>query len=313
LTGLGVFHLKRMEFGNLPKAALAQIDFQLPADGSMTAISLAEQSKTLSPAYYVGCAKWGRPEWKGLIYPAKTKAADFLDEYLKQFNSIELNASFYRVPEEAAISSWKSKAEAYGPADFVFVPKFPKGISHFKKLRNSEESTVSFVTRVQGLGKYLGPCFLQLSDQFGPKDFDVLEQYLDLLPKDLQVFVELRNKDWFNDAGMQTKVFEMFRSHQVGTVITDTSGRRDLLHMELSTPEAFIRFEGNGKEQLESDSKRIHDWVARIKSWVENGLTRVYFFVHQVDEADTPALAAIAIEELNKQLDAGLKPVVFIS
>jgi uncharacterized protein YecE (DUF72 family) len=303
-----------MEFGNLTTAALAQIDFQLPADGPFTAITLAEQSgKPSSSAYYVGCAKWGRPEWKGLIYPPKTKAADFLDEYLKQFNSVELNASFYRVPDETAVSSWKLKAEKVGPSDFRFVPKFPKDISHFKKLKNAEESTEKFLTRVQALGKYLGPCFLQLSDQFGPKDFDVLERYLDSLPSDVQVFVELRNKDWFNDAETRSKVVEMFRAHRVGTVITDTSGRRDLLHMELSIPEAFIRFEGNGKEQFEADAKRIADWVARIKTWVDRGLTKVYFFAHQIDETDTPALASIAIEELNKQLNADLKSVRFIS
>jgi uncharacterized protein YecE (DUF72 family) len=302
-----------MEFGNIAATALAEIDFQLPADGPLTAISLAEASAKATPAYYVGCGKWGRPEWKGLIYPAKTKAADFLDEYLKLFNSIELNASFYKAPDEATVSNWKLKAEQYGLSDFRFVPKFPKGISHFKKLKNAEESTERFLAQVQGLGKFLGPCFLQLSDQFAPKDFDVLEQYLDSLPKDLQVFVELRNKDWFNDAGIRSRVFDMFRAHHVGTVITDTSGRRDLLHMELSVPEAFIRFEGNGKAQLESDAKRIHDWVVRIKSWVEHGLTKVYFFVHQIDEADTPALARIAIEELNKQLSAGLKPLNIIS
>jgi uncharacterized protein YecE (DUF72 family) len=301
-----------MEFGNLDKADLKQVDHHLPADGSTIASLPGKPSKT-AVSYFVGCAKWGRDEWKGLIYPKDTKAVNFLDEYAKQFNAIELNASFYKVPTDSSVASWRDKVEANSVDGFVFVPKFPKSISHFKRLRNAEESTERFIQSVSGLGKHLGPCFLQLSDAFAPDSFDVLESYLRALPKDLQVFVELRNTAWFTDIEVRKSVLKLLKSLSVGLVITDTSGRRDLLHMELTIKEAFIRFEGNGKAMLDADALRIEEWVKRIKTWVGLGLEKVYFFLHQVDEADTPRLASVTIEALNTHLNAGLKRVQFLS
>ncbi|MDB5019505.1 MAG: hypothetical protein JWQ28_632 [Pedobacter sp.] len=301
-----------MDFGKVTTADLNLVDHQLPPDAASVSAVLKKSSKTDQTSYFVGCAKWGRDEWKGLIYPLKTKAADFLNEYAKQFNAIELNASFYKVPNESSVKSWRARVEA-NATEFTFVPKFPKSISHFKKLREAEEVTERFVRTISGLGEHLGPCFLQLSDSFAPKDFGVLENYLRALPADFRVFVELRNSGWFSDPTVRAEVIKLFTSLNVGLVITDTSGRRDLLHMELTTPEAFIRFEGNGKEMMLSDGKRIEEWVNRIKVWVEQGLTSVYFFLHQLDEADTPKLASITIDELNKQLNAGLAPVQFIS
>jgi len=302
-----------MEFGKITTADLKLVDHQLPADAASTTTLLLQSSKASETRYFVGCAKWGRDEWKGLIYPAKTKAANFLDEYAKQFNSIELNASFYKVPTEASVETWRQKVEANAVDGFTFVPKFPKSISHFKKLQHAEEITDRFINTISALGTHLGPCFLQLSDAFAPKDFGILENYLRSLPADLRVFVELRNSGWFTDMKIRAEVVKLFTSLNVGWVITDTSGRRDLLHMELTTAEAFIRFEGNGKEMIASDTKRIEQWVKRIESWVEQGLNSVYFFLHQVDEADTPRLASIAVEELNRRLGAALQQIRFIS
>lgn len=302
-----------MKIGNLAVADIMLIDHTLPADTASTAVTLRKSPPGGKTAYFVGCAKWGRDEWKGLIYPGETKTADFLDEYAKQFNAIELNASFYKVPTEASIKSWKQKVDANAATKFIFVPKFPNSISHFKKLQNAEETTSRFLQAVSGLGDHLGPCFLQMSDAFAPKEFKVLEDYLRSLPSDIRIFVELRNSGWFSDADISARVVRLFSELNVGWVITDTSGRRDLLHMELTTPEAFIRFEGNGKALFDHDAERIREWVTRIKSWTEQGLETVYFFLHQVDEADTPMLASIAVDEFNKQLPAGLAPVHFIS
>jgi uncharacterized protein YecE (DUF72 family) len=302
-----------MDFGKVAASELGHVDHHLPADAPGTASVLAGAVGSGQVRYYVGCAKWGREEWKGLIYPEDTKAANFLDAYAKQFNAIELNASFYKVPTEAAVENWRKKVEASAPKGFTFVPKFPRSISHIRKLKNAEEMTQRLIDSIAGLGAHLGPCFLQLSDSFAPKDFDVLRAYLESLPKDLKVFVELRNAGWFDDSAVRSAVFEFFTAMNMGCVITDTSGRRDLLHMELTRPEAFIRFEGNGKAMLESDGKRIAEWVRRIKQWKEQGLQKVYFFLHQEDEADTPALAALAVEEMNKDLQAGLSPIQFIS
>ena len=96
-----------MEFGKVSSEELEQIDFSLPNDHSDTRTVLP--GKPSNPTIRVGCAKWGRKDWIGKIYPKGTKEADFLEHYARYFNSIELNATFYRMPSERQTSGWKKK------------------------------------------------------------------------------------------------------------------------------------------------------------------------------------------------------------
>jgi len=298
-----------MDFGRLPANEFPLVDFTLPEDTLLTKKVLKEAGKIGKPEIYIGCAKWGRKEWLGMIYPDKTKEANFLDEYVKHFNSIELNATFYKIPDKNTILKWRQKAENYRQ-DFKFCPKFSNSISHIKRLKNAEEQTNSFLEAIYEFGNYLGPCFLQLSDNFGPKNLDVLKDYLLALPKDLDVFVEVRHKDWFEDQSARKDLFEMLYDLKKGAAITDASGRRDCVHMELPTPDAFIRFVGNGLHP--TDYKRIDDWVERVDKWVKNGLQSLCFFLHQHDEKDTPILADYAVKKLNEKLGLSIEPPKFL-
>lgn len=301
-----------MDFGKVAANEIASVDFTLPADGKQTALTLAGHQPVKEPAFYIGCAKWGRKEWVNMIYPLKTKEVDFLDQYVKHFNSIELNAVFYSIPSADLIRKWKQKAEENSNNGFVFCPKFSRTISHIKRLKDAEVPTDLYLSSIHEFGKFLGPCFLQLGDNFGPKNFDILENYLKLLPVDLELFVELRHEEWFTDETARTRLFEMLARLKKGAVITDASGRRDCVHMELTIPEIFIRFVGNGQEFKESDFARIDEWVIRIKSWLDNGLEKVYFFLHQHDEKDTPILADYTIRQFNKHLGAKVSTINFI-
>lgn len=301
-----------MEFGRVAEEEIRQIDFTLPADGEQTLLTLRGLEPIAQPAYYVGCAKWGRKEWKELIYPKKTKEADFLGEYVKHFNSIELNAVFYSVPKEEQILKWKEMVDANTKGDFMFCPKFSRTITHIKRLKDTDYLTDEYIKAISAFGKYLGPCFLQVSDNFGPNNIDVLESYLEKLPKDLKVFIEVRHKDWF--IGEHRKqLFSLLAKLGKGAAITDASGRRDCVHMELPTPEAFIRFVGNGGKYLDSDKARVDEWVVRIKQWLAEGLQQVYFFLHQHDEADTPLIADYTIQEFNQHLGSDLSRINFIT
>lgn len=299
-----------MDFGRLPSNEFPLIDFSLPPDTPLTKTTFKKQKKKAGIELYVGCAKWGRKEWVGMIYPEKTKEAKFLNEYVKHFNSIELNAVFYKMPETEQIQKWREKAEVERN-DFKFCPKFTQGISHMKRLKGAEELTTTYLKNISAFGNYLGPCFLQLSDNFGPKNFDILQSYLKDLPTDVDVFVELRHKDWFADEGARSEVFNMFSDLKRGAAITDASGRRDCVHMELPTPDAFIRFVGNGLH--ETDFIRIDEWVDRIKTWVDEGLRSLYFFLHQHDEKDTPLLADYTIKKINEKLGVNLERPKFLN
>jgi uncharacterized protein YecE (DUF72 family) len=301
-----------MDFGKLTDEQLVNVDFTLPPDGAQTATTLNGLTPVPDPKFYVGCAKWGRKEWVNMIYPPKVKEANFLDEYVKHFNSIELNAVFYSIPKADLIRKWKDKADENSRNGFLFCPKFSRTISHMKRLKDADLATDQYLSSIYEFGEYLGPCFLQLGDNFTPTSFDILESYLEKLPKDLKVFVEVRHQSWFADPICRRQLFEMLNRVGKGAIITDASGRRDCLHMELSIPEVFIRFVGNGLAHQASDFARVDEWVLRLKYWLNNGLGKVFFFLHQHDEKDTPILANYTIQQFNKHLGATIPEIEFL-
>jgi uncharacterized protein YecE (DUF72 family) len=297
-----------MEFGRVTTAELIEVDFTLPPDPELTIKTLQAAKNDKPLQVHVGCAKWGRKEWVGKIYPPKTKDANFLDEYVKHFDCIELNATFYNVYPPETITKWKEKA-AVNP-DFKFCPKFSQSISHIRRLKNAEEITTKYYEGIMAFGDKLGPLFLQVGDNFTPKSLPDLKAYLEQLPKDVPVFLELRHKEWFADTANRTEIFNLLHQLQIGAVITDASGRRDVVHMELPTPHAFIRFVGNSLDP--TDYARCDEWIDRIKQWQQMGLQSVWFFMHQHDERYSPELADYVVEQLNKKLGLSLQRPNFI-
>ena len=296
-----------MEFGRLETEELENVDFSLPADPVENERILKQTPRNGPPQILVGCAKWGRKDWIGTIYPPKTKEADFLPLYAKQFNCIELNATFYKMPSVAQTATWAAKVSP----GFQFSPKFPNLITHMRRLRNVEEATTQFLKGISGFGDKLGPLFLMPHPQLGPKDLDRLDAFVGSLPTDVRVFVEMRHPDWYADRRAFDQLFEMLERRQAGSIITDASGRRDCVHMRLSTPETFIRFVGNGLHP--TDYSRIDEWVQRIKTWIDKGIRTVYFFMHQHEEIHSPELCRYLIVELNKHCGTAIPVPVFVA
>jgi uncharacterized protein YecE (DUF72 family) len=296
-----------MDFGKVENEDISQVDFRLPPDAEGTG-SILKKNKALghTPQIFVGCAKWGRKDWVGKIYPLKTKEADFLNHYAKHFNCIELNATFYRMPTFSQTQGWAAKVGD----DFRFCPKFTDQITHIKRLKDVKEQTDRFLEGVSGFGKKLGPLFLMPHPGMPPKTLDTMEAFIQSLPKDLELFVELRHPQWFSEPEANAAVFNMLERNHTGSIITDASGRRDCVHMHLSTPEAFIRFVGNGLHP--TDYTRIDDWVQRIKVWMEQGIDKVYFFMHQHEEIHSPELSKYLIQQLNKHCGTQIPEPVFV-
>src|SRR5476649_585195 len=121
-----------MEFGRVAPEALQLVDFTFPPDPVLTTTTLQAAKNGGPLQVHVGCAKWGRKEWLGKIYPPKTKDANFLDEYVKHFDCIELNATFYNTYPPETIAKWRDKAVT-NPG-FKFCPKFSQSISHIRRL-----------------------------------------------------------------------------------------------------------------------------------------------------------------------------------
>jgi uncharacterized protein YecE (DUF72 family) len=279
-----------MKFGSVDK--IDGIDLSLPADHPDTKKVLGgKESKKMDIS--IGCAKWNKTDLKG-FYPKGTK--DELAYYSTQFNSIELNATFYQPYGKDQYAKWREKT----PKGFKFFPKVPQTISHIKRLNDVKNLTADFCNSVSGLEEKLGMVFLQMRDDFKPKDFERLEKFVKEFPKDVPLAVELRNAEWFNVKSEFEKVCELFKKHKVTNIIVDTAGRRDIMHMRLTNPTAFIRYVGANHE---SDFDRLDPWVDRISKWKKEGLKELYFFLHQNEERQSPELAEYFITKLNKKLD----------
>lgn len=290
-----------MEFGKIDRSLLDKVNFRLPEDGIFTqALKPAVQQ----PNLFLGGAKWGRKEWVGLIYPAKTKESEFLDYYIRNFNGIELNTTHYQIYPEATIRKWAEKAKG---TNFKFCPKFPQSISHYSDLASTKAhaDTDRFLASVVNFGEHLGPMFLQLSEKFGPQRRDALFSYLQKLPKDLDVTLEVRHADWFGNEDIRRELFQTLHELSIGSVITDVSGRRDCAHMEVTAPVTFIRFVGNGLHP--TDYERIDDWVKRIRKWLQKDIREIHFYMHQPDELYTPQLTDYLVRELNKHCGLSLQ------
>jgi len=295
-----------MDFGRLENSQLSHVDFSLPKEPDWNKRVLTGYSTNTK--FHVGTPKWGKKEWLGKLYPKGTKDAQFLDEYVKHFNAIELAATHYKLYDTVGLSKWVSKVNN---SDFLFYPKVYQGISHFGILSDKQFLTDTFLQGIRNFGAHLGPIMLQVSDKFAPKRTDELFNYLKRLPKDLQFFVEVRHPDWFQDKQAFAELLATLKDEKIGLVITDTPGRRDVVHMHLTISQAYIRFVCIGNHP--TDYERVNTWMKRLKYWKQNGLAEAGFFIHNYDETCTPEFMKALIHELNVQCDAGLKEVTLLS
>jgi uncharacterized protein YecE (DUF72 family) len=210
------------------------------------------------------------------------------------------------MPTTLQTSGWKNKVGE----NFLFCPKFTDQITHIKRLKDCKELTDRFLEGISGFKGNLGPLFLMPHPGMGPKTTETIEAFVQSLPNDLDLFVELRHQEWFDNNEAFDRIFSILEKNRRGAVITDSSGRRDCVHMRLTTPEAFIRFVGNGLHP--TDYTRIDDWVQRIKRWMNEGIQKVYFFMHQHEEIHSPELSKYLIQELNKHCGTSITEPKFV-
>jgi len=284
-----------MKFGKVLHPEL--VDFTLPETHKDTFRVLSKLKKEKPLSIYVGCAKWNKADLKG-FYPKGTK--DELKYYSSQFNSIELNATFYRQFSGEQFKKWKEKT----PIGFKFFPKLTQEISHWKRLEAVADIVNIYLDNVLYLEEKLGTIFLQLHSNFDPKNFNKLVDFVESWPKEVLLSIECRHTDWFTDTLVSKDFYQLLESNNISNSLVDTAGRRDMVHMRLTNNEAFIRFVGANHL---SDYKRLDDWVIRLKDWVSKGLTNIHFFVHQNVELESPLLATYFIKNLNKALETTLK------
>ena len=281
-----------MQFGKVKDPV--EIDFSLPEDNPDTKKVLG--SKKSNPDIYIGCTGWSRSDLKN-FYPKGIK--DELAYYATKFNTIELNATFYTIFQQNTIESWYEKT----PENFRFCPKVYQEISHRKRLKDVKTLTDVYLDGIALLREKLGCLFLQMPENFGPESWQVLKKYLEEWSSGFPLALELRHPAWYNGSWNNSELYTLLEKQNIAHVITDSPGRRDLLHMRLTTTTAFIRFNSTN---LDSDYPRLDDWFERIKLWVNEGIENIYFFVHQDHERVFPDRFVYLIKKMNSELGINL-------
>lgn len=285
-----------MKFGKVDNPEL--VDFSIPQDHPSTAVILSKADSKQDVNLFIGCAKWNRQDLKN-FYPRGTK--DELEYYSTQFNCIELNATFYRIFPPEQFAKWYDKT----PSSFKFFPKLVQDISHRRRLNDQCYPIVdSYLEAASNLKEKLGTIFLQMHNNFGPKNWDRVVRFVEYWPKEFPLAIEFRHTDWFNDEKVADELYHLLEENKISNVLVDTAGRRDLMHMRLTNNEAFIRYVGANHP---SDYPRLDEWVKKLKSWVELGLTNIHFFVHQNLELESPLLSAYLIDGMNQELGSNLQ------
>lgn len=272
-----------MKFGKLQD--ISKVDFSLPSNPSENDALLAQYKRAVSPKLYIGCTGWSMKEWLGKVYPEKAKAKDFLKYYAQQFNTIELNATHYRIPTSETIQKWIGET----PEDFRFCPKLPQSVSHSGDLGLESGNLSRFCTIIQQLEQRLGCCFMQLPPYFGADRLGMLERFVEQFPTHIPLAIELRHESWFEQKEILQQFFQLLERKNISALLTDVAGRRDVLHLRLTNARTMIRFVGNALHP--TDYERIDAWVFQLEEWTKKGLPEIYFFPHEPDNILAPDLA----------------------
>ncbi len=278
-----------MKFGKLHD--ISQVNFDLPADPESTETVLANLSKEEKPMLYVGCTGWSMKEWLGHVYPKTAKTKDYLTHYAKQFNTIELNTTHYRIPDFKTIQKWKTESTP----DFRFCPKIPQAISHSAGMGLNDGKLIAFCESIQDLEEKMGCCFMQMPPYFSADRINILKTFLNQFPSHIPLAIEVRHESWFADPTATMDLANLLASKNIAFVITDVAGRRDVLHQQLTNNIAMIRFVGNGLH--DTDYTRIDEWILKLKDWFAKGLSEVYFFTHEPDNILSPEIAKYMVDK----------------
>jgi uncharacterized protein YecE (DUF72 family) len=213
--------------------------------------------------YHVGCSGWSYKHWRNDFYPKGLPASKWFDHYAGVFDTVELNNSFYRLPSEAAVEGWQERS----PDGFCFSVKVSRLITHFRRLRNSEEALDTYLKRMRPLGEKLGPLLYQLPPDF-ERDDERLEAFLRLLPSDLSHVFEFRHRSWWTDDvwALLEKYDAAFCVYHSGDVETPVLATSDVFYM---------RFHGTRYSGSYDDSE-LRRWAARIRE-TARGEAWLYF------------------------------------
>lgn len=228
--------------------------------------------------FYVGTSGYSYPEWKGNFYPPDLPAQQMLRFYGERFHTVEINNTFYRMPQPSLLEGWASEV----PPDFLFTLKVPQRITHLKRLRDVDDS-LAYLFEVAGvLRGRLGPLLFQLPPDFA-KDLALLRGLFQAVPpQQYRLAFEFRHPSWFDD-----EVFALLRRHQAALCCAEAEGGLEV-PLVATAEWGYLRL-----RRQDYDAADLETWIQRVRAqpWRE----AFVYFKHE-DQATGPLLARQFIE-----------------
>jgi uncharacterized protein YecE (DUF72 family) len=231
----------------------------------------------------VGCSGWVYPDWRGIVYPADAPARTWFALYSQQFDTVEINSTFYRLPDASTVDGWATQA----PPGFCYSLKVGRFGSHRKKLLDAATWLPHHVERAERLGPHLGPNLVQLPPRWR-RDTARLDEFLSVAPETLRWAVELRDASWLHD-----DVFEVLARHSAALCIHDLLPDHP---WERTAGWTYLRFHGphapDARYRDRYGSRRLRPVATRLRAWLDEG-TDVYAYFnndhdgHAVKDATT--------------------------
>jgi uncharacterized protein YecE (DUF72 family) len=214
----------------------------------------------------VGTSGWHYKHWIGTFYPERTSPAAMLPYYFERFDTVEINNSFYRLPQPGSFKRWKEST----PDDFVFAVKASRFLTHNKKLKDPENALQNFLPRAEELGKKLGPILFQLPPTWRC-NVGRLEELLEVLPRKHRYAFEFREPSWHC-----AEVYKVLRRYNAAYCIYDLAGFKT--ENEITADWTYIRLHGPGRKYQGDYSDRVLlGWAEQILGW-QRQLSSVFVY-----------------------------------
>ena len=226
------------------------------------------------PGLHLGIIGWSYSFWKGNFYPNKTVSKDFLAYYASKFSTVEVDNTFYRIPNQQAITNWKNQT----PQNFTFSLKFPSIITHIKMLKDCQRETSLFLERAEILGEKLGPLLLQFPPSFGIEHLPDLVDFLYKLPKLHGYVVEVRDERFLN-----ADFYSLLKANNTALAWVDSPSMPQI--SEVTSDFLYIRWEGDRKKvkgtlgKIEVDvQENLRLWADKIKPYISKEMNIFGYF-----------------------------------
>ncbi len=205
-----------------------------------------KNSKTI----HIGTSGWNYQHWSGPFYPKDLSQKEWLKFYADRFHTVEINNSFYQLPEKSTFENWRDTV----PKNFIFSVKASRYITHMKKLKEPKDALKKFMNNVEALGDKLGPILFQLPPRW-KFNYERLESFLNMLPEGFQYTFEFRDSSWWNE-----NVYAALEEHKASFCIFQLAG--DLTPKKVTADFVYIRLHGPGEAyQGNYDAQTLSGWA----------------------------------------------------